>query len=141
MQTLRKQTFLSSIFIISGFVFGAINIYFYTKTGIFTKGEVGLTKIFFDFAQLTIAFSSLGFFSVLYKFFPYYNDNLPKNKNELLTLTFVMGLLGFTIFCIVGYFIKPYFVSKFIVRSPLVVDYYTYLFVFGFGMLLFTILE
>ena len=141
MQTLRKQTFLSSIFIISGFVFGAINIYFYTKTGIFTKGEVGLTKIFFDFAQLTIAFSSLGFFSVLYKFFPYYNDNLPKNKNELLTLTFVMGLLGFTIFCIVGYFIKPYFVSKFIVRSPLVVDYYSYLFVFGFGMLLFTILE
>ncbi len=141
MQTLRKQTFLSSIFIISGFVFGAINIYFYTKTGIFTKGEVGLTKIFFDFAQLTIAFSSLGFFSVLYKFFPYYNDNLPKNKNELLTLTFVMGLLGFTIFCIVGYFIKPYFVSKFIVRSPLVVDYYTYLFVFGFGMLLFSILE
>ncbi len=141
MQTLRKQTFLSSIFIISGFVFGAVNIYFYTKTGVFTKGEVGLTKIFFDFAQLTIAFCSLGFFSVFYKFFPYYNDNLPKNKNELLTITFVMSLIGFTIFCIVGYFIKPYFVSKFIVRSPLVVDYYPFLFVFGFGMLLFSILE
>jgi O-antigen/teichoic acid export membrane protein len=141
MQTLRKQTFLSSIFIISGFVFGAINIYFYTKTGIFTKGEVGLTKIFFDFAQLTIAFSSLGFFAVLYKFFPYYNDNLPKNKNELLTLTFAMSLIGFAIFCLVGYLIKPYFISKFIVRSPLVVDYFSYLFVFGFGMLMFSVLE
>ncbi len=141
MQTLRKQTFLSSIFIISGFVFGAINIYFYTKTGIFTKGEVGLTKIFFDFAQLTIAFSSLGFFAVLYKFFPYYNDNLPKNKNELLTITFIISLIGFTLFCLIGYLIKPYFISKFVVRSPLVVQYYPFLFVFGFGMLLFSILE
>ena len=141
MHTLRKQTILSSIFIISGFLFGAINIYFYTKTGIFTKGQVGLTKIFFDFAQLVIAFSALGFFGVMYKFFPYYNDNLPKQKNELLTLTFIISLIGFFIFCVAGYFIKPYFVSKFIERSPLVVDYYPYLFVFGFGMLLFSILE
>lgn len=141
MQTLRKQTILSSIFIISGFAFGAINIFFYVKSGAFTKGEFGLTKIFFDFAQLAIAFSCMGFLSVLYKFYPYYNDNLPKQKNELLTLSFVVCLTGFAIFCGIGYLIKPYFVSKFIERSPLVVDYFSYLFLFAFGMLLFSVLE
>lgn len=141
MQTLRKQTILSSIFIISGFVFGAINIFFYVKSGAFTKGEFGLTKIFFDFAQLAIAFSCMGFLSVLYKFYPYYNDNLPRHKNELLTLSFVVSLTGFAVFCLIGYLIKPYFISKFIERSPLVVDYYYYLFLFAFGMLLFSVLE
>ena len=141
MQTLRKQTILSSIFIISGFLFGAVNIFFYLKSGAFTKGEFGLTKIFFDFAQLAIAFSCMGFLSVLYKFYPYYNDNLPKQKNELLTLTFAVCLAGFLLFCVIGYFIKPYVVSTFIKRSPLVVDYYSYLFLFAFGMLLFSVLE
>lgn len=124
-----------------GFLFGAINIYFYTKTGTFSKAQFGLTKIFFDFLQLAIAFSSFGFFSVLYKFYPYYNDNLPKKKNELLTITFVVCLFGFFLFCLVGYFIKPVFIKQYLLRSPLIIEYYPYLYIFAFGGLLFTILE
>ncbi|MFY7965063.1 MAG: lipopolysaccharide biosynthesis protein [Chitinophagaceae bacterium] len=141
MQTLRKQTILSSIFMIMGFMFGGITILLYTKYGVLTKEEVGLTKIIIDFSQLAVAFSSLGLLPVLYKFHPYYNDNLPKNKNELLTIVFMGCLIGFSIFCAVGYFIKPIFVRKYSGNSPLVVDYYPYLFVFAFGMLLFSVFE
>ena len=86
MQTLRKQTILSSIFMIVGFAFGALSVLLYTKFGVLTKAQVGLTKIMIDFSQLAIAFSSMGLLSVLYKFYPYFNDNLPKKKNELFTI-------------------------------------------------------
>ncbi|MCX6210545.1 MAG: hypothetical protein NTZ59_13855 [Bacteroidetes bacterium] len=141
MQTLRKQTLLSSIFMIMGFVFGGLTVLLYTKYGVLSKAEVGLTKTMVDFSSLAIAFSTLGLTPVLYKFYPYYNDNLPKKKNELLTLVLGGAIIGFTIFCIVGYFIKPLVIKKYETNSPLVVQYYPYLFVFAIGMLLFTVFE
>ncbi len=141
MQTLRKQTLLSSIFMILGFVFGGLTVLLYTKFGALEKDQVGLTKTIIDFSSLAIAFSTLGLTPVLYKFYPYYNDNLPKKKNELLTIIFIGAIIGFTIFCVVGYFIKPIVIKKYETNSPLVVKYYPYLFVFAFGMLLFTVFE
>jgi O-antigen/teichoic acid export membrane protein len=141
MQTLRKQTILSSVFMILGFVFGAITVLLYTKYAVLSKAEVGLTKIITDFAQLAIAFASLGLLPVLHKFYPYYNDNLPPKKNELLTIIISLCLIGFLFFCVVGFFIKPIVVRKYSGNSPLVVDYYPYLFLFALGMLLFTAFE
>ncbi len=141
MQTLRKQTIISTLYILLGFGFGAINIYFYTKNGSFTAEQFGLTKIYFDFSQLAYAFASLGFLPVIYKFYPYYNDNLDKKKNDLLSIAFVICMIGFLLFCIVGYLIKPYFIKQYIVRSKLIVDYFPLLFVFSFGALIFAILE
>lgn len=141
MSTLRKQTILSTIFMIAGFAFGGLSVLLYTKYGVLTKAQVGLTKIIIDFSSLAVAFSTLGLLPVLYKFYPYYNDNLPKKKNELLTLILGLCLAGFTIFCVIGYFIKPLVVKKYSTNSPLIVDYYPYLFVFAFGMVLFSIFE
>lgn len=126
---------------IMGFVFGGLTILLYTKYGVLTKEQVGLTKTIIDFSQLAVAFSSLGLLPVLYKFHPYYNDNLPKNKNELFTIVIVGCVIGFTIFSIIGYFIKPIIVKKYSTNSPLVVDYYPYLYVFALGMLLFSVFE
>lgn len=141
MQTLRKQTILSSIFMIMGFVFGGLTILLYTKYGVLTKEQVGLTKVMVDFSSLAVAFSSLGLLPVLYKFYPYYNDNLPSRKNELFTIIFSFCIIGFVLFCAVGYFIKPIVIKKYNTNSPLVVDYYFYLYVFALGMLLFSVLE
>ncbi len=141
MSTLRKQTILSTIFMIGGFAFGALSVLLYTKFGVLTKSQVGLTKIIVDFSSLAVAFTTLGTLPVLYKFYPYYNDNLPKKKNELLSIVLGFCLIGFFVFCIVGYFIKPIVIKKYNTNSPLVVDYYPYLFVFAFGMVLFTLFE
>ncbi len=126
---------------IMGFVFGGVTVLLYTKFGVIDKGYVGLTKIIIDFSQLAIAFSTFGVLPVLYKFYPYYNDNLPKKKNELLTLILIVCLIGFALFSLAGYFLKPYFVSKYVERSPLIVDNYIYLYVFAFGVVLFTVFE
>lgn len=141
MQSLRKQTIWSSIFMILGFAFGGITILLLTKYNILTKDQIGLTKTIVDFSVFVTAFSCLGLTSVLYKFYPYYNDNLPKKKNELFTITFIGCLVGFLVLCFLGLFIKPYVVKKYAALSPLVVEYYPYLFVFGFGMALFTVFE
>ena len=98
MSTLRKQTILSTIFMIAGFAFGGLSVLLYTKYGVLTKAQVGLTKIIIDFSSLAVAFSTLGLLPVLYKFYPYYKDNLPKKKNELLTIILVLCLIGFSIF-------------------------------------------
>lgn len=126
---------------IMGFAFGGLTILLYTKYNVLTKEQVGLTKTIIDFSQLAVAFSSLGLLPVLYKFHPYYNDNLPKNKNELFTIVIVGCVIGFTIFSTIGYFIKPIVVKKYSTNSPLVVDYYAYLYVFALGMLLFSVFE
>jgi len=141
MSTLRKQTILSTIFMIGGFAFGALSVLLYTKFGVLTKSQVGLTKIIVDFSSLAVAFATLGTLPVLYKFYPYYNDNLPEKKNELLSIVLGFCLGGFFIFCVVGYFIKSIVIKKYNTNSPLVVDYYPYLFVFAFGMVLFTLFE
>ncbi len=141
MHSLRKQTLLSTIFMIMGFAFGALSILLYTKFGALQKDEVGLMKVMADFAIITTSFASLGVIPVLYKFYPYYNDNLPKRNNELLTIITIVCLIGFIIFCVVGYFIEPVVIKKYQTNSPKVVYYYPYLFVFGFGMLMFNFFE
>ena len=72
MANIRKQAITSSILLYIGFVIGAINICLYTKNGVFTEAQFGLTRLFFDFSTNIYAFSSLGAISFFYKFYPYY---------------------------------------------------------------------
>jgi hypothetical protein len=81
MSAIRKQSIQSSIIVYFGFLVGAFNMYFYSRNGSFTTDQFGLTRLFIDFAQNIFAFASLGTIPVLYKFFPYYKDNLSDKKN------------------------------------------------------------
>ena len=87
MGSIRKQTIISSILVYIGFLIGAVNIYLYTKNGSFTLQQYGLTKIFFDFGQNMYTFASLGVIPVIYKFYPYYKDNLEDHKIDLIIIT------------------------------------------------------
>ncbi len=85
MGSIRKQTIISSILVYIGFFIGFINTYLYTaKSGPFTPEQFGLTRIFFDFAQNMYAFGALGVIPVIYKFYPYYKDNLDEEKIYLM---------------------------------------------------------
>src|SRR5215471_3678673 len=95
MSRIKRQTIQSSIIVYFGFAIGALNMYLYSKNGSFNTDQFGLTRLFFDFAQNIFAFASLGSIPVLYKFYPYYKDNLPDKKNDLLTWVFVASVIGF----------------------------------------------
>ncbi len=143
MGQIRKQAILSSIVIYLGFLVGFINTWFFIRSGDqnFTPAQYGLTRLFFDVGQLMFAVASLGVIAVIYKFFPYYRDNLTKKENDLYTWSLLFPLLGFVVVIAGGIIFEPLIVRKFSERSELFVQYYHWVFPFGLGFLLFTILE
>jgi hypothetical protein len=137
MGTIRKQTIISSVLVYIGFFIGAINMYIYTKDGSFTLEQFALTRIFFDFAQNMYAFGALGVIPVIYKFYPYYKDNLEKHKIDLMTWGMLAALLGFILVVLAGWYFRPVFEAQFYEKSKLIVDYYYLMFPFALGMLFF----
>ncbi|HEY9363560.1 MAG TPA: polysaccharide biosynthesis C-terminal domain-containing protein [Chitinophagaceae bacterium] len=141
MSNIRRQTIISSLLIYVGFAFGALNTYLFTKHGIFTPEQYGLTRAFIVIGQFFYGFAGFGLTAVIYKFYPYYKDNLPEHKNDLLTLALMGAFIGFIITITGAIIFEPLVVRKFIDKSPLIVKYYYWIFPFTFFLLFFSILE
>ena len=142
MSQVRRQSIISTIFVYAGFVIGFVNTYLFTRQGsVFTPSEYGMTGIFIAVGNLMFAFANLGMVSVVYKFYPYYNDNLPKKKNDLLTWTFLISFIGFCFVILSGFVFKNLVVRKFEGNSPEFIRYYLWVFPFGFSILVFSMLE
>ncbi|MCW3080806.1 polysaccharide biosynthesis C-terminal domain-containing protein [Segetibacter sp.] len=141
MANIRKQAILSSIIVYFGFFIGAVNTYFFTRNGSFSPEQFGLTRIFYDLGQNIFVFGSLGVLPIMYKFYPYYKNNVEDKKNDLLTWALTSSFIGFILVLIAGYVFEPFMVKKYIQRAPLILTYYYLIFPFGFGMLFFSVLE
>lgn len=141
MSNIRRQSIISSILIYVGFVFGAFNTYLFTREGgPFTKEEYGLTGVFMAIGSIMMSLATLGMPAYINKFFPYYKDHLPKEKNDQATWALLVSIFGFILVAIGGLFLKN-LVGKTFNNSPQVVTYYYWLFPFGFGLTLFSVLE
>jgi len=141
MGTIRKQSLLSTGVILIGFLIGALNVWLFTAHDYFTTDEYGLTRLFGELAQTLMVIGSLGVAPIMYKFFPYYTDNLEDKENDLLTWCLVAGTVGFVLLAIGGVVLKPFIVRSFSERSALFVEYYFWIFPYTFFYLFFTILE
>ena len=142
MSQVRKQSIVSTVFVYAGFLIGFVNTYLFTRQGSsFTTSEYGLSLIFIAIGNVMYAFANLGMVSVIYKFYPYYNDNLPKKKNDLLTWTLLVSIIGFCFVILAGIVFKDLVIRKFKGNSPELVKYYFWIFPFGFSLLIFSILE
>lgn len=141
MSQIRKQSIISSLVVYIGFAIGFFNTYLFTREGGFTKAEYGLTGIFMAVANIMYSFANLGMGAYIYKFYPYYDDNLPKKKNDMLTWALLFSLIGFCLVIIAGVAFKDLVVRKYGTNSPDFVKYYYYIFPFGLGLTLFSILE
>ncbi|GAC1400185.1 MAG: hypothetical protein NVSMB63_19800 [Sediminibacterium sp.] len=87
------------------------------------------------------AFGALGVIPVIYKFYPYYKDNLEEKKIDLMTWTLLASFIGFILVATAGWYFEPLFVRKFSGRSKLIIDYYFWMFPFALGMLFFSVIE
>ncbi|MDE3253231.1 MAG: lipopolysaccharide biosynthesis protein, partial [Bacteroidota bacterium] len=143
MGNIRKQTIISSLLIYVGFLIGALNMYMYTRTGTgsFLLEQYAITRIFFDFSQIMLAFGSLGIIPVIYKFYPYYSDNLEKEKIDIISWALLLSLLGILFVLLIGYYGKPLFIRKYSEKSGLLINYYVWLFPCFIGLLFFSITE
>lgn len=139
---IRKHSIISSVVIYFGFLVGALNNFFFTKEGYFTTTEYGLTSGFFvPVATFIMSIACVGMPSYIYKFYPYYNDRLPVRKNDMLTISLVISVIGSLVVLIIGFALKWLFERKYSAESPLAVQYYYWMFPFGFGLTIYSVLE
>ncbi len=141
MSTIRRQSIISSIVIYIGFAAGLLNTYFFTKQGVFTEAEYGLTTIFIAIATMMMAFASMAMPSYIFKFYHYYNDHLTPRKNDMITWALMVSTIGFILVMIAGWAFKHLVIRKFGTNSPQLVIYYYWIFPMGFGLTIYTVLE
>lgn len=141
MSNIRRQSIISSAVVYLGFALGFLNTYLFTRIGSGIAAEqYGLTVIFISFANIILAVAGLGMPAYIYKFYPYYNDRLPRQENDMLALALGFSTIGFLAVLSLGLVLKDVFIERFR-NSPGIDTYYNWIFVFGFGLTLFTILE
>ncbi len=141
MSQIRKQSIVSSLVVYIGFAIGFFNTYLFTREGGFTPSQYGLTGIFMAIANIMYSFANLGMVAYINKFYPYYNDNLPRKKNDMLSWALLVSLVGFCVVIIAGLLLKDLVIRKYGTNSPDLVKYYYYIFPFGLGLTLFGTLE
>ncbi len=141
MSTIRRQSILSSGIIYVGFALGALNTYLFTRNGGFTPTQYGLISIFGSIAYVMFTCANLGMQSYIFKFFPYYVDNLPRKKNDMISLSLLITTAGFILVVVGGLAFKNLVIRKYGAHSPELVQYYYWIFPFGFGFTIYTLLE
>lgn len=141
MSQIRKNSLKATTWIYAGFLIGAINTYFLTHKNWFSTDQNGLTRAMIEISQLIFAFSTLGVTSYLYKFFPYYEDNLEPRKNDLLSVAVIIATIGFIITCSTLIFLEPVIVRKFSANSILLVEYFYWIMPMAFFVLMYNLLE
>ena len=141
MSEIRKKGLVSTFWIYVGFAIGAFNTFLFARNGFFNTQDYGLATGLIQIGLLLSAFSALGCYGLLYKFFPYYKRRLPNEKNDLLSLTLFIALLGFVVVAIIGVYAQPIIIKKFGGNSPQLVQYFYYSYFLAAGFLFYTILE
>lgn len=141
MSNIRRQSIISSLIVYFGFALGLLNTYFFTREGNFTPEQYGLISAFIAIANIMFAFANLGMQPVIYKFYPYYKDNLPNNRNDLLTWALLINIIGFILVVIAGILLKDFVIRKYGTNAPDLIRYYYWLFPFGLGLTIFMLLE
>lgn len=141
MSTIRRQSIISSGIVYFGFALGFLYTYLFAKEGGFTQSQYGLIGTFLAIANVMYSFANLGMLSYIYKFYPYYNDNLPPEKNDLITWALLTGTAGFILVMFGGLIFKHLVIQKFGAHSAELVKYYYWIFPLGFGLTLYNLLE
>lgn len=141
MSDIRKRSLKATSWIYVGFLIGLVNTYFLTHKDWFSTDQNGLTRSLIDISQLVFAFSCLGANSFLFKFFPYYKDNLESRENDLLGVAVRVACIGFIITIAGLMLLQPIVVQKFSEHSILLVQYFYWVIPMSFFILLYNLLE
>ena len=139
MGIIQKQGIKSSIYIFLGFLIGAINLLVLFPL-FFSKNDQGLVRAIIDIGATLSVFCTLGTLPVVYKFYPFYNHYLEKDKNELPFITLLINLIGFGILLFIGWYNKDFIIRK-LGKSPNLANYFNYIYIYTFFLMIFYWLE
>jgi O-antigen/teichoic acid export membrane protein len=140
MTTIRKQSLISSGVVYLGLGLGAVtNIIFarYLK-----PDQYGLINgMFVAIGNIIYSLACMGMPGVVSKFYPYYRGNLPVEKNDLMSWALVVTFGTFVLVTVAGVVFRGQVIHHYQAQSPDIVTYYYWLYPFGFGLTLYTLLE
>jgi O-antigen/teichoic acid export membrane protein len=140
MSTIRRQSIISSGIMYIGFAMGAANSLIFAK--VLTPEQNGLvTGMFVSIGNIMSFLSGMGMPSYINKFYPYYKENLKDKDNDMMGLALISTLTAFLLVLAAGLFFKPLIIQKFGSNSELLIHYYYWVFPFGLGLCLYTVLE
>ncbi len=141
MSTIRRQSIISSAIVYFGFALGFLNTYLFTREGGFSPAQYGLTGAFIAIANIMYSFANLGMQAYIYKFFPYYDDNLEPRHNDMATWSLFVSLTGFILVMSGGLIFRDLVIRKYTANAPDLIKYYYWIFPFGFGLTIYSLLE
>ncbi|MER3471818.1 MAG: polysaccharide biosynthesis protein [Chitinophagaceae bacterium] len=141
MNTIRKQSIISSIIVYIGFALGFLNTYLFTRQGGLTAAQYGLTNTFVAIASIIFSIAGLGMPAYIGKFFPYYKAHLDVKKNDQLAWALLVSCTGFAIVAILGVLLKPILIDRVFANSPELPQYYYWMLVFSLGYTIYMVLE
>lgn len=141
MATIRKNSLKATFWVYIGFAIGALNVYLFTKQIWFEPKQYGLTNSLRELSLFVCAASTLGVTSYITKFFPYYQQYIDKNKNDMLGFAIKWALIGFVLISALLFICEPLVIRKFGTKSPLLVEYFYYSIPMAAFILSYNILE
>lgn len=141
MSNIRRQSIISSLIVYFGFALGFFNTWLFAREGGFPQTQYGLINVFIAIGNVIFAFANLGMQAYIYKFFPYYNDNLPPKKNDMISIALAVSLIGFFLIVVNGLIFKDFVIRKYGTNSPDFIKYYYWIFPFGLGLTIYSLLE
>ncbi len=145
MSTIRRQSIISSFIVYFGFVLGFVNTYLFTQGSEdgagFTESQYGLYGLFIAIGNIMFSLAHLGTVQYVYKYFPYYTDNLEPKNNDQFTMALTISISGFIMVMLGGYVFKDLVVQKYATNSPELVTYFYWIFPFGFGLTVYSLVE
>ncbi|HXO78013.1 MAG TPA: hypothetical protein VN824_22315, partial [Puia sp.] len=140
MSTIRRQSIISSGIVYIGFAMGAATNLIFAK--VLTLEQFGLvTGIFVSVGNIMSFLSGVGMPSFINKFYPYYKENLKDKDNDMMGLALLSTLTVFLLVLAAGLVFKPLVIRKFGNNSGLFIHYYYWVFPFGLGISLYTLME
>lgn len=140
MTTIRKQSIISSAVVYVGLGLGALTQFLLAKE--FNPDQYGLINGMFTAIGAVLAFlASVGMPAFIFKFYPYYKDNLPPERNDMMSLALLVTVGGFLFTLMLGIVFRGQVIHFYEARSAEIGKYYYWIFIFGLGMALFGVLE
>lgn len=121
MGIIAKQTLRGSVLTYVGIGFGFLTAG-YLFPNYLSKEEIGVLNLLLKLALFFSFFSNLGFNTITLKLFSFYRDRA-KNHNGFFSLKIIVNVIGFALFCLCYYFIKPYIIEQNIEKSKILIDY------------------
>jgi O-antigen/teichoic acid export membrane protein len=140
MSTIRKKSIISSGVVYIGLGLGVGTNFLLARE--LTPAQYGLINgMFLAISTIMFSFANLGLSAVIAKFYPYYKANLTPEKNDLMSWTLPSTCGAYLLVVLAMLIFKGSVLHNYEGKSAELVHYYYWLFPFGLGLTIFSLLE